>query len=144
MRLALMLPRPDTPDPRAWPRPARILDMATRGGARALGLAGRLGDLAPGYRADLVLLDPRDAALGGAAVTVPHLVQHASPGAVAAVMVEGRWVLRDRRILAFDEAAVLDRLAALGPELLAAARPDLELATAAAAHFARGERASGV
>jgi cytosine/adenosine deaminase-related metal-dependent hydrolase len=144
MRLALMLPRPDTPDPRAWPRPARILDMATRGGARALGLAGRLGDLAPGHRADLVLLDPRDAALGGATVTVPQLVQHASPGAVAAVMVEGRWVLRDRRILAFDEAAVLDRLAALGPELLAAARPDLELATAAAAHFARVERASGV
>ncbi|MGH7268178.1 MAG: amidohydrolase family protein, partial [Candidatus Rokuibacteriota bacterium] len=39
MRLALMLPRPDTPDPRAWPRPAQVLAMATRGGARALGLA---------------------------------------------------------------------------------------------------------
>jgi 5-methylthioadenosine/S-adenosylhomocysteine deaminase len=144
MRLALMLPRPDTPDPRAWPRPARVLDMATRGGARALGLAGRLGDLAPGHRADLVLLDPRDAALGGAAVTVPQLVQHAGPGAVTAVMVEGRWVLRERRILAFDEAAVLDRLATLGPELLAAAGPDVELATAAAGHFARAARASGV
>jgi 5-methylthioadenosine/S-adenosylhomocysteine deaminase len=144
MRLALMLPRPDTADPRSWPRPTRLLDMATRGGARALGLAGRLGDLAPGHRADLVLLDPRDAALGGAAVTVPQLVQHAGPGAVAAVMVEGRWALRDRRILAFDETAVLDRLAALGPELLAAARADVELATAAASHFARVERASGV
>jgi hypothetical protein len=59
-------------------------------------------------------------------------------------MVEGRWALRDRRILAFDETAVLDRLAALGPELLAAARADVELATAAASHFARVERASGV
>jgi 5-methylthioadenosine/S-adenosylhomocysteine deaminase len=137
MRLALMLPRPDTPDPRAWPRPARVLDMATRGGARALGLAGRLGELAPGHRADLVLLDPRGAALGGAAITVPQLVQHAGPEAVAAVMVDGRWVLRARRILAFDEAGVLERLAALGPELLAAARPDLDVATAAAVHFTR-------
>jgi hypothetical protein len=39
---------------------------------------------------------------------------------------------------------VLDRLAALGPELLAAARPDVKLATAAAAHFVGVERASGV
>jgi 5-methylthioadenosine/S-adenosylhomocysteine deaminase len=109
--------------------------MATRGGARALGLAGRLGELAPGHRADLVLLDPRCAALAGAAVTLPQFVQHASGAAVAAVMVEGRWVLRDGRILTFDEDAVLDRLAALGPELLAAAGPALDLAAAAAAHF---------
>ena len=50
-------------------------------------------------------------------------------------MVEGRWVLRDGRILAFDEDAVLDRLAALGPELLAAAGPAVEFAKAAAPHF---------
>jgi 5-methylthioadenosine/S-adenosylhomocysteine deaminase len=136
MRLALMLPRPDTREPWAWPRPAQVLDMATGGGARALGLAGRLGELAPGHRADLVLLDPRGAALAGVAVTLPQVVQHASAAAVAAVMVEGRWVLRDGRILAFDEEAVLDRLAALGPELLAAARPAVDLAATAAAHFA--------
>jgi 5-methylthioadenosine/S-adenosylhomocysteine deaminase len=135
MRLALMLPRPDTPDPGAWPRPARILDMATRGGARALGLAGRLGDLAPGHRADLVLLRPRGPALAGATLTVPWLVQHATAAAVAAVMVEGRWVLRDGRILAFDEDAVLDRVTAVGAEVLAAARDDVELARAAAPYF---------
>jgi 5-methylthioadenosine/S-adenosylhomocysteine deaminase len=111
--------------------------MATRGGSRALGLAGQVGELAPDRRADLVLLDPRTAALGGPAVAVSQLVHHAGAEAVAAVMVDGRWVLRDRRILAFDEPAVLDRLAALGPGLLAAARPDVELATAAAGYFTR-------
>jgi len=135
MRLALMLPRPDTPDPGAWPRPARILDMATRGGARALGLAGRLADLAPGHRADLVLLRSRGPALAGVTPTVPQLVQHATAAAVAAVMVEGRWVLRDGRILAFDEDAVLDRVAAVGAEVLAAAHGDVELAKAAAPYF---------
>ncbi|MGH7265418.1 MAG: hypothetical protein ACREMB_11270, partial [Candidatus Rokuibacteriota bacterium] len=103
---------------------------------RALGLAGRLGELAPGHRADLVLLRPRAAALGGMALTVPQLVQHATAEAVAAVMVEGRWVLRDGRILAFDEDAVLDRLAAVGAEVLARARDDVGLATAAAPYFA--------
>jgi cytosine/adenosine deaminase-related metal-dependent hydrolase len=37
--------------------------MATTGGARAIGQAGRLGRLEPGQRADLVLLDPRVASL---------------------------------------------------------------------------------
>jgi len=136
MRLALMLPRPNTRDPGDWPRPAQVLAMATRGGARALGLAGRLGEIAPGHRADLVLLRPRAAALGGVALTVPQLVQHASADAVAAVMVEGRWVLRDGRILGFDEDAVLGRLAAVGSELLATARDGVELAKAAAPYFA--------
>jgi 5-methylthioadenosine/S-adenosylhomocysteine deaminase len=137
MRLALMLPRPHTPDAGDWPRPAAVLAMATGGGARAFGLAGRLGAIAPGHRADLVLLRPRAAALAGATVTVSQLVQHAGPDAVAAVMVEGRWVLRDSRILAFDEDAVLDRLPAVGAELLARAGDGVELAKAAAPYFAR-------
>ncbi len=109
MRLALMLPRPETPDPRAWPEPRQVLAMATTGSARALGLGGALGRIEPGQRADLVLVDPRGAGLAGAPVTVPHLVQHGGAAAVAAVMIDGTWVLRDGRILAFDETAVLAR-----------------------------------
>jgi 5-methylthioadenosine/S-adenosylhomocysteine deaminase len=143
MRLALMLPRPDTPDPGAWPRPADILAMATRGGARALGLAGRLGELARGHRADLVLLRPRSAALGGPTLGVPQLVQHATAAAVDAVMVEGRWVFRDGRLLAFDEDAVLERAAAVGAEVAARARGDLALAAAAAPYLTAACRPTG-
>jgi 5-methylthioadenosine/S-adenosylhomocysteine deaminase len=135
MRLALMLSRPDTPEPRAWPTPRRVLEMATTGGARAIGQAGVVGRLEPGARADLVLLDPRGAALAGAPATVPHLVQHGSAGAVAAVMIDGAWVLRKGRILAFDEAAVLEQAAAIATEVRAAAGPALVLAEAAAPFF---------
>ena len=135
MRLALMLPRPDTPAPRAWPTPSRIFEMATTGGARAIGRAGAVGRLEPGQRADLVLLDPRGAGLAGAPVTVPHLVQHGSAAAVAAVMIDGTWVLRDGRILAFDEAAVLAEVAAISAEVRAAAGPALVLAETAAPFF---------
>jgi 5-methylthioadenosine/S-adenosylhomocysteine deaminase len=135
MRLALMLPRPDTPDPRDWPTAREVLSMATVGGARAMTLEGAVGRIAPGQRADLVLLSLRSAALAGATVTVPHLVQHAGPEAVTAVMVDGAWVLRDGRILAFDEAAVIDRAEALAEEVRATARPDVELADLAAPCF---------
>jgi hypothetical protein len=67
--------------------------------------------------------------------SVPQLVQHATAAAVAGVMVEGRWVLRDGRILAFDEDAVLDRVAAVGTQVRAAAQRDVELAKAAAPYF---------
>jgi len=139
MRLALMLARPETPDPRQWPGADRVLEMATAGGARALGLAGELGHIERGRRADLVLLDARTAALAGAPMTVPHLVQHASAEAVTAVMVNGAWVLRDGRILAFDERAVIERVVAVTSELLARARADVELAEAAAPYFLVGE-----
>jgi 5-methylthioadenosine/S-adenosylhomocysteine deaminase len=135
MRLALMLPRPDTSDPRAWPEARQVLDMATTGGARAIGQAGRLGRIEPGQRADLVLLDPRVAALAGGPMTVAHLVQHADATSVAAVMIDGAWVLREGCILSFDERAVLDQAAAIAAEVGAAAGPELALAEAAAPYF---------
>ena len=137
MRLALMLPRPDTPEPRAWPAPRRVLEMATTGGARAIGRAGVVGRIEPGQRADLVLLDPRGAGLAGAPATVPHLVQHGSAAAVASVMIDGVWVLRAGRILAFDEAAMLGQAAAVSAEVRAAAGPGLVLAETAAPFFQR-------
>src|SRR5207249_1060577 len=82
------------------------------------------GRIEPGQRADLVLLDPRGAALAGAPVTVAHLVQHAGASAVAAVMINGSWALRDGRIVAFNEAAVLDEVAAISAEVRATAGPE--------------------
>ena len=109
--------------------------MATSGGAGAIGQARAVGRLEPGQRADLVLIDPRTAALAGSPVTVPHLVQHGGAAAVAAVMIDGTWVLRDGRILAFDESAVIDRAAAIACEARAAAGPGLVLAETAAPYF---------
>jgi len=107
-------------------------------------VGSRLGPIAPsGQRADLVLLDPRGPGLAGGPVTVPLLVQHGSAAAVAAVMIDGTWVLRDGRILAFDEATVLAEAAAVTAEVRAAARPGLVLAETAAPFFGTC-RSSGV
>jgi 5-methylthioadenosine/S-adenosylhomocysteine deaminase len=107
MRLAMLLPRVSGLCYAAWPSGRDVLDMATRNGAAALGRRDTLGRIAPGQLADLVLVR-RDAATTLAlAGTEAALVQHGGPDTVQAVMVGGRWLMRDRRIVAFDEAAAI-------------------------------------
>jgi 5-methylthioadenosine/S-adenosylhomocysteine deaminase len=107
MRLALMLPRLGSDCFSAWPRTADVFLAATEGGAAALGLKGRLGRIAQGQLADLVLVRATDAASLAAEPTLDALVQHAGPEHVQSVMIDGAWVMRDGRILTFDESAAL-------------------------------------
>ncbi len=97
MRLAAWLQglthRPSAVDP------ASILRLATLDGARALGLGDEIGSLAPGKRADLVLLDPSaDPALCGAGsageTPAAALVFAGSPALVRETIVAGRVVWR--------------------------------------------------
>jgi 5-methylthioadenosine/S-adenosylhomocysteine deaminase len=106
-RLAALLAKGIGGDPTAVP--ARdALAMATRGGARALHLGDITGSLEPGKRADLIVLtlDPlhnvpsyaRDAA-----GVYAQIVYAAKSTDVADVMCNGRWLMRDRRLLTLDE-----------------------------------------
>lgn len=137
MRLAMALPRPSMPDPAAWPKPAEVFGWATEGGARALGLEGELGRIAAGRRADLVVLDIGGTAEAPLAPNLAALVQHATPAAVRATMVEGRWAYRDGRILSFDEQAALARFAALRARLHEQAKAEVATAVEATPFFAR-------
>ncbi len=112
MRLALLLPRLATADYATWPQADEILAMATRNGAHVLGLAGSLGTIAPGQLADLALIRHDHPTTLAMLPAETALVQHASPEVVDSVMVDGAWVMRDRRILAFDEPAALAEAAA--------------------------------
>lgn len=102
---------------------ADVLRMATLDGAAALGLADRIGSLSPGKQADIVLLRTDTVNLVGAAHDpVGAVVTAAHPGNVDTVLVAGRVVKRDGRLLHADlgravEAArsSAERLAALAP-----------------------------
>jgi cytosine/adenosine deaminase-related metal-dependent hydrolase len=75
---------------------AAVFELATRGGARALGLERETGSLEPGRKADLVLLDlgrlwnPVDESNPYSAI-----VYTGSPENVRYVMINGTWVYRD-------------------------------------------------
>jgi 5-methylthioadenosine/S-adenosylhomocysteine deaminase len=138
MRLAMMLPRLATHDWAAWPTAREVFRMATEGGAAMLGARERLGRIAPGAAADLVLLDPSGSEFAAAAVGVDAIVQHGSPGAVRAVMIDGEWVYRDGRILAFDEDQVRRDFAARAPAIIAGAAESLALTREALPWVAKG------
>lgn len=71
----------------------QVFEMATIAGARALGLAGEIGSLRPGKRADLALLalDPPSGMSEQAVLS--DLVFHATADAVRTVIVNGRIVV---------------------------------------------------
>jgi cytosine/adenosine deaminase-related metal-dependent hydrolase len=92
------------------------LEWATLGGAKAFGLDRRIGSLAPGKQADLIMIDARSPNLfpGLSGGNPAHLVvMYAETSDIEAVMVAGRFLKRDGR-LAFDET----RLAALHRRLM--------------------------
>jgi len=91
----------------AW----EVLRMATVEGARAIGLGDEIGSLEVGKQADLILVDLSAlnlAPLLEAPVRniVPNLVYAASGHEVKTAMVAGKVLMRDRRLLTADEAAV--------------------------------------
>ena len=78
-----------------------VLEMATRGGAYVIGLEQEIGSLTPRKKADIILLD----------MMQPHLqpfynpdqLVYAACGAdVKSVIIDGKIVMQDRQILAFD------------------------------------------
>jgi len=112
MLTAALLAKHASGDPTVAPAPA-VLEMATLGGARALGMEDRIGSLEPGKRADLVVVGLDEPRLHPLYDPVSHLVYVAKGADVRHVVVEGRVIMRDRRVLTLDEKAVVaeaDRL----------------------------------
>ena len=83
-----------------------VLAMATIEGARALGLAERIGSLEPGKEADLIVIDTRQPHLTPLYHPASHLVYAARGGDVSTALVRGRMVMEKRRLLTLD----LDRV----------------------------------
>jgi 5-methylthioadenosine/S-adenosylhomocysteine deaminase len=81
--------------------------MATIYGARALGLEKEIGSLEVGKRADLVVVSTDSARMTPLYNPISHLVYAARGEDVRTVMVNGRMLMRDRKMLTLDEPAVL-------------------------------------
>lgn len=89
-----------SPDP---PGPAELLRLMTEGGARALGMGGVVGALAPGLRADLVAVRPSPGADPGGD---PHALLLDPSARVAEVVVDGETLLADGVPARIDAGAI--------------------------------------
>ncbi|HTS12353.1 MAG TPA: amidohydrolase [Candidatus Limnocylindrales bacterium] len=106
MDLAAKLQKITRMDPRALPA-EQVVEMATIGGARAIHMEKEIGSLEPGKKADLILVD----------TTAPHatpmynvyseLVFALKGSDVRTVVIGGKIVMEDRKMLTLDEPAIL-------------------------------------
>lgn len=90
-----------------------VLRHATLGNARAVGLAGRLGAIQPGHKADLVLIDLNDTAYLPYNSAARQLVYTEAGRGVESVIVDGRVVMRERKVVTIDEDALRREVASL-------------------------------
>jgi cytosine/adenosine deaminase-related metal-dependent hydrolase len=91
------------------------LRLATRGGAEILGRGGECGQIAPGYRADLAIWDMTGIEVAGSWDPVALLL--AGPTRVRDLIVEGRPVVGNGRLLTVDEDGLSARQRSLADAL---------------------------
>ncbi len=121
MKTAALLHKATRWDARVLPAQA-VLDMATVDAARALGVAGELGSVEVGKRADLAVVSfrgPHTTPFYPANV-LSHLVYSSRGSDVQATIVDGRVVMAGGKLRTVDEAVVLERAQETARELLGA------------------------
>ncbi len=90
------------------------LRMATEKGAEALGSGSVTGSLEPGKKADIIVVDTRRPHLVPMYSPLSHLVYSARGSDVRDVMVDGRLVVRQRKLLTLDLERIMERMERLG------------------------------
>jgi 5-methylthioadenosine/S-adenosylhomocysteine deaminase len=119
MRQAAFLHKLTGNDPRALPATV-ALRMATIDGARVLGLDREIGSLEPGKRADLLVVSMRAARQTPMYDPLSHLVYVTRGDDVQTVVVNGKIVMRNRKVLTMNEAAVIDEAVGWAAKVTAA------------------------
>ena len=86
------------------------LRMATVNGAKALGWEGKTGQIAPGMAADLIVVDFTTPNLTPVYNPTSHLVYAAGAADVRHSIIDGRLVMKDRRLLTLDMEEIFDHV----------------------------------
>ena len=106
MRLASMASKTQGPDTERWLTTEDVLRAATSGSARALGMADKIGRIEKGYKADIVFLDTTHVNWLPFNDATNQLVHTEDGSAVHSVMVGGKMVVENRRLVGVDMVAL--------------------------------------
>ena len=108
MDLAAKLQKITRMDPRALPA-EQVVEMATIGGARALHLDKQIGSLETGKKADFILIDTNAPHATPMYNVYSELVYALKASDVRTVVIAGKLVMEDRRVLTLNEPDILSK-----------------------------------
>lgn len=97
------------PIPGTLPQPEDMLADACSGGAAAVHQEQALGSLEVGQKADLLVLDIMKPHLVPSGRILSAWIHNGQPSDIESVMVDGRFVMRDHRVLTVDEEAIMEQ-----------------------------------
>jgi 5-methylthioadenosine/S-adenosylhomocysteine deaminase len=95
-----------------------VFEMATLKGAKALGMADRIGCLEVGKKADVIVIDTHKPHLTPMYNPYSHLVYAAKGSDVSHSLINGKLVLEDRRLLTLDLQEVLQKAKEMSKKVL--------------------------
>ncbi len=121
VRLAAFIAKAVNNDPTSLPASQALL-MATRLGAQALHIGHLTGSLTPGRRADLILIDlsplhNSPSFRRSSDNAYAQIVYAGKSNDVTDVMVNGQWLMRDRKLLTVEEGELLREAAELAKKV---------------------------
>jgi cytosine/adenosine deaminase-related metal-dependent hydrolase len=93
--------------PGLLPQPEDILQDAALGGAQAIGMGKTLGLLEVGRKADLIVLNTKQAHLVPSGRILSAWLHNGQPSDIESTMVDGEFIMRDHKILSVDEASLI-------------------------------------
>ena len=103
-------------DPTVMPAPT-VLEMATLGGARVLGMEKEIGSLEEGKKADVIILDLNKPHLQPVYNIISHLVYSATGADVRDVIIDGKVIMENRKLLTLDEEEILRKAKEMGEKI---------------------------
>ena len=117
LKMTAALHRIVQPDYNRWPSVEQVLTMATRGGAKACRLDDKVGQVAAGYQADLVLYDLKGFPFSPLNNPKDQLVCLESGSSVDTVLVGGKVVVESGRVTTVNEDDVRKEFRRLYPKM---------------------------
>lgn len=111
LRMASFVSRMQRAQPSEWLGTWEVLEMATQGGAKVLGLSDQIGQIASDYKADLVFLDLTNVNYVPLNDAANQVVNCEDSSAVQSVMIGGRMVLHDGAFTSFDYQGLRENVA---------------------------------
>ena len=106
LRMASMVSKVQGPEWQSWITTDEVLEAGTVGSARALGLGDKIGKLEKGYKADIVFLDLHNVNWIPCNDPTNQIVHTEDGSGVHSVMIGGRMVVENHKLLTVDVAAL--------------------------------------